>query len=113
MAVSNGVVALKPTHGLLSRNGIIPLALTFDTGGPFGRKLARQREVLDTRGMKGLPDSGEIRDQQVVHGCRRGRRRCRPRQPVEIDDRIRGPGLIEDRLDLVQRRGLARADRTN
>lgn len=36
-ATANGVVALKPTHGLLSRSGIIPLALTFDTGGPFAR----------------------------------------------------------------------------
>jgi amidase len=39
-AAANGVVALKPTHGLLSRNGIIPLALTFDTGGPFGRNVS-------------------------------------------------------------------------
>ncbi len=39
-ATSNGVVALKPTHGLLSRNGIIPLALSFDTGGPFGRHVS-------------------------------------------------------------------------
>src|SRR5579872_1479340 len=31
----NGIVGLKPTHGLLSRSGIIPLALTFDTGGPL------------------------------------------------------------------------------
>lgn len=38
-ASSNGVVGLKPTHGLLSRTGIIPLALTFDTGGPFGRNV--------------------------------------------------------------------------
>ena len=33
----NGIVGLKPTHGLLSRDGIIPLALTFDTGGPMAR----------------------------------------------------------------------------
>ena len=39
-ASANGVVALKPTHGLLSRSGIIPLALTFDTGGPFARNVA-------------------------------------------------------------------------
>ncbi len=39
-ATSNGVVALKPTHGLLSRSGIIPLALSFDTGGPFGRNVS-------------------------------------------------------------------------
>jgi amidase len=35
----NGVVGLKPTHGLLSRDGIIPLALTFDTGGPLARSV--------------------------------------------------------------------------
>jgi Asp-tRNAAsn/Glu-tRNAGln amidotransferase A subunit and related amidases len=35
----NGIVGLKPTHGLLSRDGIIPLALTFDTGGPMARSI--------------------------------------------------------------------------
>src|SRR6185295_4270809 len=30
---------LKPTHGLLSRTGIIPLALSFDTGGPMARSV--------------------------------------------------------------------------
>ena len=35
----NGIVALKPTHGLLSRSGIIPLALSFDTGGPMARSV--------------------------------------------------------------------------
>ena len=39
-ASANGIAALKPTHGLLSRNGIIPLALSFDTGGPFARNVA-------------------------------------------------------------------------
>ncbi len=35
----NGIVGLKPTHGLLSRAGIVPLALTFDTGGPMARSV--------------------------------------------------------------------------
>ncbi len=35
----NGIVGLKPTHGLLSRDGIIPLALSFDTGGPMARNV--------------------------------------------------------------------------
>jgi amidase len=35
----NGIVGLKRTHGLLSRDGIIPLALTFDTGGPMARNV--------------------------------------------------------------------------
>ncbi|MEY4958425.1 MAG: hypothetical protein RL409_2682, partial [Gemmatimonadota bacterium] len=38
-ATVNGIVALKPTHGLLSRSGIIPLALSFDTGGPMARSV--------------------------------------------------------------------------
>ncbi len=38
-STSNGIVGLKPTHGLLSRDGIIPLALTFDTGGPMARSV--------------------------------------------------------------------------
>jgi len=35
----NGIVGLKPTHGLLSRDGIIPLALSLDTGGPMARSV--------------------------------------------------------------------------
>jgi amidase len=34
-----GVVGLKPTHGLISRDGIVPLALTFDTAGPLARSV--------------------------------------------------------------------------
>ena len=30
---------MKPTHGLLSRSGIIPLSLSFDTGGPMARSV--------------------------------------------------------------------------
>ena len=38
-STANGIVGLKPTHGLLSRDGIIPLALSFDTGGPMARRI--------------------------------------------------------------------------
>ena len=38
-ATANGIAALKPTLGLLSRDGIIPLALSFDTGGPMARSV--------------------------------------------------------------------------
>jgi len=38
-STSNGIVGLKPTLGLLSRSGIIPLALSFDTGGPMARSV--------------------------------------------------------------------------
>jgi amidase len=36
---ANGLACLKPTHGLLSRAGIVPLALSFDTGGPMARNV--------------------------------------------------------------------------
>lgn len=35
----NGVVGIKPTVGLLSRAGIIPISKTQDTAGPFGRNV--------------------------------------------------------------------------
>ena len=38
-SAATGVVGLKPTHGLISRDGIVPLALTFDTAGPFARNV--------------------------------------------------------------------------
>jgi amidase len=36
---ANGIAGLKPTRGLVSRSGIIPLALSFDTGGPMARNV--------------------------------------------------------------------------
>jgi len=38
-STANGIVGLKPTQGLLSRAGIIPLVLSFDTGGPMARSV--------------------------------------------------------------------------
>ena len=37
---ANGIVGLKPTIGLMSRAGIVPLALSFDTGGPMARSVS-------------------------------------------------------------------------
>ncbi len=39
-AVTNGVVGLKPTVGLISRSGIIPIAHSQDTAGPMTRSVA-------------------------------------------------------------------------
>jgi amidase len=36
-AAANGLVGIKPTLGLTSRDGIIPLSLSFDVGGPLTR----------------------------------------------------------------------------
>ena len=39
-SAANGIVGLKTTHGLLSRNGIVPLGLSFDTAGPMARNIS-------------------------------------------------------------------------
>ena len=35
----NGIVGMKPTVGLISRDGIIPIAFSFDTAGPMARSV--------------------------------------------------------------------------
>jgi amidase len=42
----NGVVGIKPTVGLTSRAGVIPISATQDTIGPFGRTVADAATLL-------------------------------------------------------------------
>jgi amidase len=39
-AAANGIAGLKTTMGLVSRDGVIPLALSFDTVGPLARNVS-------------------------------------------------------------------------
>jgi amidase len=43
---ANSLVGVKPTLGLVSRAGVIPLAANFDTPGPMGRNVADAAAVL-------------------------------------------------------------------
>ncbi len=43
---ANSVVGVKPTTGLVSRVGIIPIAKSFDTAGPMARNVADAAAVL-------------------------------------------------------------------
>lgn len=43
----NSIVGIRPTIGLASRDGIIPLALTQDVGGPMARTVADAAILLD------------------------------------------------------------------
>jgi len=45
-AAVSGVVGLKPTVGLVSRNGIVPVALSQDTAGPMARDVATVARLL-------------------------------------------------------------------
>ena len=56
-STANGIVGLKPTHGLVSRDGIIPLALSFDMAGPMARHVY---DVAATLGvMTGVDDADD------------------------------------------------------
>ncbi len=43
----NGLVGMKPTVGLVSRNGIIPISVTQDTAGPMGRTVTDVAMLLN------------------------------------------------------------------
>ncbi|MEM6642035.1 MAG: amidase [Bacteroidota bacterium] len=45
-ASHNGVVGIKPTVGLWSRDGIIPISVTQDTAGPMGRTVTDAATLL-------------------------------------------------------------------
>ena len=45
---ANGVVGIKPTVGLLSRTGIIPISFTQDTAGPMARTVTDAAVALGT-----------------------------------------------------------------
>jgi amidase len=65
-SIANGVVGIKPTVGLVSRAGVIPLAATFDTPGPIARSVTDAAIVLgviagaDPRDAKTSSSDGKI-----------------------------------------------------
>lgn len=53
-----GLVGIKPTMGLVSRDGIVPLTLSFDVGGPMARTVTDAAIAL---GVMAGPDSADPR----------------------------------------------------
>jgi amidase len=58
-----GVVGLKPTVGLVSRSGIVPISLAQDTAGPMARCVADAAALLDV--MAGADPSDPATGQQA------------------------------------------------
>jgi amidase len=48
-ASANDLVGLRPTRGLISRDGIVPVSFTQDTIGPIARNVADAARMLDVR----------------------------------------------------------------
>ena len=91
----NGVVGLKPTVGLVSRSGIIPIAATQDTAGPIGRTVADVAALLGpmtgidsrdpaTRASKASADYTRFLDGDALRGRRIGVLRT-PAMPADVD----------------------------
>lgn len=66
-ANSNGIVGIKPTVGLISRAGIIPIAHSHDTAGPMARCVADAAALLSA--LTGIdprdPDTGESQGKEL------------------------------------------------
>jgi amidase len=82
-AGANGVVGIKPTVGLVSRAGIIPISHTQDTAGPLCRTVADAAALLTalagadprdraTAGSPAAPDYTRFLDKAGLRGARIG-----------------------------------------
>ncbi len=84
-ASQSGVVGLKPTVGLVSRAGVVPLAISQDTAGPLTRSVADAALLLSALAGVDLHDSltlsaaphlhidyARFLDPQALHGARIG-----------------------------------------
>jgi amidase len=90
-----GVVGIKPTVGLVSRSGIIPISHTQDTAGPMARTVAdaaillaamtgvdaRDEATAASRGKAALSDLSKLLDPGALKGARIGVYR-----PGSLDD---------------------------
>ena len=57
----NGVVGIKPTHGLISGNGIVPLAATQDTAGPIASTVRDAALALSVMIDDAHPEAEKVR----------------------------------------------------
>jgi amidase len=85
-ANSNGIVGFKPTVGLLSRTGIIPLSHTQDTAGPM------TRTVRDAAILLGVMAGADPRDRATSES----------RSPLDYTQYLDPGGLKGARLGLVK-----------
>ena len=96
-AGSTGIVGLKPTLGLVSRDGIVPISAEQDTAGPMARHTVDAAIMLDviagrdeadaaTAEIPGeLPDYADL-DRDALQGARIGVWTLTPEQAAAVDD---------------------------
>lgn len=108
----NGLVGIKPTVGLWSRSGIIPISKTQDTAGPMARTVRDAAILLgvltgvdprdvQTQTSKGKtqPDYTKFLDANGLHGKRIGI------EKTALDPKNDLSGLFQQAIDLMKSKG--------
>lgn len=109
---ANSIVGIKPTLGLVSRSGIVPIAHSQDTAGPMGRTVAdaaavlgaltgvdpRDRATRESRG-RASPDYTQFLDPTGLQGARIGV----ARNFFGFHERV--DALMEDAVNEMRRHG--------
>ncbi len=99
----NSVVGIKPTVGLTSRGGVVPISHTQDTIGPHGRTVADAAAVLTVIASR-TPDPRDPATAGVPLGWQ-GTGRTRPAIPADYTAFVDPNGLIGARVG-VTRQGI-------
>jgi amidase len=102
----NAVVGLKPTVGLTSRAGVVPISHTQDTIGPHARTVADAAAVLTVIASR-TPDSRDPATGGVPLGWQ-GTGRTRPQIPADYRAFLDPNGLFKARVG-VTRQGIDNA----
>lgn len=115
-ALRCGLVGIKPTLGLISRSGIIPIAETQDTAGPMARNVSDaavllgimigndKRDPVTTASKKGQKDYTRFLDKNGLKGARIGVAR------QFIDNKNPAGKLAEQNLQVLKDRGAVLVD---
>ena len=101
---ASGIVGIKPTVGLTSRQGVIPVSHTQDTVGPHARTVADAAAVLSAIANSGLDYRGSL-DADGLRGARIGVARNVHTGYSEHTDRV-----FEQALEVLRRRGAILVD---
>ena len=109
-STSNGIVGMKPTLGLVSRSGIIPIAHSQDTAGPMGRSVADVAVLLGamtgsdprdsaTASSPSAVDYLQYLDERALRGARLGI----ARNFFGFDERV--DALMEESIEALRHLG--------
>jgi amidase len=102
----NGIVGIKPTVGLTSRQGVVPISHSQDTVGPHARTVTDAAHLLSAIAERGLDYAAGL-DPNALRGARLGAAREFHTGLSQHADR-----LFEDVLDVLRRAGAEVVDVT-